>query len=65
MDQETYFIIEFYAVTFNSSLSPFSLCSFSAFPLFLNKMSAIVIAERPIVTNPAGINDETKESITS
>jgi hypothetical protein len=33
------------------------------FPLFLNiKMSAIAIAERPIVTNPAGINDETKES---
>jgi hypothetical protein len=33
------------------------------FSLFLNiKMSAITIAERPITTNPAGINDEAKES---
>jgi hypothetical protein len=35
--------------------------AYSAFPLNI-KMSTITIAERPIATNPAGINEEAKES---
>jgi hypothetical protein len=38
--------------------------SFFVLSLFLDiKMSAITIAEKTVATNPAGTNDETRESV--